>query len=462
MALRTAIDATHDEVKALGWRMLQPFRFADDDRGHVEALLSVADFPFGGRVLDVGCGVGECARLMQRARPDLDFVLVNFSARQLADCPEHFEQHLADAHALPFADESFDAVMFNAALGNMDAEVALAEAVRVLKPGGVLFLNEVARVAGDNAAMERVLCFRAQDVGALMDFMAAMGAVETALDFPQVDRYYLREHMNADAYDLAFDGTVPFLARYVKTGATGAAARFGSIFGRHERVALQFSGGKDSLATLHLMRPWWPRLTVYWCNPGDPFPETLALMDEVRALVPRFVEVAGRQREVIAADGWPSDIVPQAYTSDGNFVFGPTPFKVQSRLSCCFRALMWPMHERMLADGVTCIFRGKRSEEKDKSPTRSGDVVDGIELVYPLWNWTAADVLSFLESAKVRLPKSYRLATHSLDCMSCTAWWGEGLTRHLEAEHPVEYAERLRRITLIKSAIADEMQNCEV
>lgn len=38
----------------------------------------------------------------------------------------------------------------------------------------------------------------------------------------------------------------------------------------------------------------------------------------------------------------------------------------------------------------------------------------------------------------------------------------EGLSHFLKAKHPERYVEYVRRITLIKSAIADEMKNCEV
>jgi 3'-phosphoadenosine 5'-phosphosulfate sulfotransferase (PAPS reductase)/FAD synthetase len=56
---------------------------------------------------------------------------------------------------------------------------------------------------------------------------------------------------------------------------------------RHKpgKAVLQFSGGKDSLACLLLLRPWWDRLTVMWVNTGAAFPETLELMEAVRSRV---------------------------------------------------------------------------------------------------------------------------------------------------------------------------------
>lgn len=237
---------------------------------------------------------------------------------------------------------------------------------------------------------------------------------------------------------------------------------YSSIFARHERVALQVSGGKDSLALLHWMMPWRERFCVYWLNPGNPFPDTVELMERIRASVPHFKEVIGRQPEIIGLDGWPSDVVPIRWTRAGHYMDGAQPFKVQGRLDCCWRSLMLPMHEAMVADGITCVIRGKRSDEADKSPSRNGDVIDGIEFVYPLWDWSEENVVGYLHAHDVPLPVSYQYASHSFDCMDCTAWWRDGLSRFLEAEHPSQHAEYVRRIGLIKSAIAEEISNCEV
>lgn len=456
------IDAIHRAAHSRGWRLLQPFRFADSDDDHIRYLLNIAAFPDGAHVLDVGGGVGECSRLMQAQRPDLRFTVLNFSKEQLADCPDSLDRILADAHALPFDTESFDAVMFNAALGNMDVKVALAEACRVLKVGGTLFLNELELQRGDTAALEAFACFRAYDFKALTGFAEAMGAEVVAVNRPRAVRQYLREECGDSAsYDTAFDGIAPILCRFTKT-ATTYESTLGQLFGRRSRVAFQFSGGKDSLATLALLMPWIDRLCVYWLNPGNPFPETLELMEQVKQFVPHFKEIAGRQKQVVAEFGWPSDVVPVRWTHEGQFVFGKKDFMVQGRLDCCFKSLMQPMHDAMVADGVDCIIRGKRAEERDKSPTRSGDVVGGIELVYPLWDWTEGEVLDLLDATGFQLPESYKTAGHSLDCMDCTAWWGEGLSRFLAAKYPDPHAEYVRRVTLIKAAVAEELTNCEV
>ena len=82
--------------------------------------------------------------------------------------------------------------------------------------------------------------------------------------------------------------------------------------------------------------------------------------------------------------------------------------------------------------------------------------------MYPFWDWSEENVIGYLHAHDVPLPVSYRYASHSFDCMDCTAWWGDGLSRFLEAEYPSQHVEYVRRIGLIKSAIAEEISNCEV
>ena len=58
-----------------------------------------------------------------------------------------------------------------------------------------------------------------------------------------------------------------------------------NIIERHERIALQVSGGRDSIACLYLMRPYWDRVTVYWLDTGAAYPETVSLMQRICDMV---------------------------------------------------------------------------------------------------------------------------------------------------------------------------------
>lgn len=78
---------------AEGQRILQIFRFSEDDAEHVAALATLARFPNSAHVLDIGCGVGAVAEIMHALRPDLSFTLQNCSAAQLALCQDFPKIH---------------------------------------------------------------------------------------------------------------------------------------------------------------------------------------------------------------------------------------------------------------------------------------------------------------------------------------------------------------------------------
>lgn len=100
------------------------------------------------RVLDVGTGGGFLAILAAKAGADVTAVDISVEMLQAAkvnaqasDCEILFTQSAADR--LSFPDESFDVVMCRNVLWNMtDPEAAVAEWVRVLRPGGALFIAD--------------------------------------------------------------------------------------------------------------------------------------------------------------------------------------------------------------------------------------------------------------------------------------------------------------------------------
>ena len=97
------------------------------------------------RVLDVGCGPGDLLREMAHQHQDWDLLagfdfstgMVTKAASSAIGLPVHF--FVADAQAVPFPDRSFDVVMARHMLYHVpDIERAVAEAARVLRPGGHL------------------------------------------------------------------------------------------------------------------------------------------------------------------------------------------------------------------------------------------------------------------------------------------------------------------------------------
>lgn len=229
------------------------------------------------------------------------------------------------------------------------------------------------------------------------------------------------------------------------------------IINRHERIALQFSGGRDSIACLYLMRPYWDRITVYWLNTGSAYPETVQLAAEVRAMVPRFVEIEGRQPAIVAEFGLPSDIVPASRTPIGLVGTGAPSALIQDRYSCCLRSIMLPLHERMLSDGITLIVRGQKEADRLKGILRSGEVENGIEYLFPLEDWSNRDVMEYLEREGAPIPRFYEVMDSAPDCMTCSAWWENGAAKYLKRYHHQQYQECQRRLDVINEAVAEHI-----
>lgn len=229
------------------------------------------------------------------------------------------------------------------------------------------------------------------------------------------------------------------------------------IIDRHERIALQFSGGRDATAVIYLMRPYLDRITVYWCNTGAAYPETLAIVEKIRAMCPNFVEIDGNQPGVIQNYGIPSDIVPASHTIVGLMGSGSPGPLVQDRYSCCFRTVMLPLHERMQADGVTLVIRGQKTADRLKSPVRSGEVHDGIEYLFPIEEWSSRQLMDYLRAEGAPIARFYEVMDSTPDCITCSAFWEEGAGTYLKRYHHEHYQEYQRRLDIINVAVSEHI-----
>lgn len=104
----------------------------------LKARFLVEHIPQTGRVMEIGCGGGKLLRTLRAHRPDLD--LLGCDVRMPRARPEGFDfRQISATGRLPFDDGSLDVVLVFDVLEHVpDPDATLAEAARVLAPGGRL------------------------------------------------------------------------------------------------------------------------------------------------------------------------------------------------------------------------------------------------------------------------------------------------------------------------------------
>lgn len=106
-----------------------------------EALRAALSPAPGGTLLEVGGGTGRVGRRLGDAFKEV--VLVDLQPATLVRAPDRLGRVAGDAGGLPLASDSVDAVLAVDAFHHFhDPDAVLAEALRVLAPGGSLVVEE--------------------------------------------------------------------------------------------------------------------------------------------------------------------------------------------------------------------------------------------------------------------------------------------------------------------------------
>lgn len=229
------------------------------------------------------------------------------------------------------------------------------------------------------------------------------------------------------------------------------------------KCVLWFSGGKDSLACLHLLRPHWDLLTVMWCNTGAAFPETIEQMDRIRAMVPHFIEVKGDQPAHVELMGLPADVVPVRNTAVGKMFHQNDGVLLQPYWECCAASFWQPMQQAILDMGATLVIVGQRKAEARRNPISSGHIENGIMIRFPIEDWSEYQVFDFLRRKGVEIQKHYDYTKTSLDCWSCTAYLDEnqGRMRYMRDKHPVLWKQYEPRLHKVRAAVLAELAHVD-
>ncbi|MBN2887556.1 MAG: class I SAM-dependent methyltransferase [Chromatiaceae bacterium] len=147
----------------------------------------------GARWLDIGCGAGSYSRLLHEQGIDtlgLDYSLPSVRKAR-ARSGEGIGWLVADARALPLADACLDGVLcFGVLQALSDPEPVIEEALRVLRPGGELWIDALNLWCLPTLARllwlrlgRRAPGLRHDRPGRLLDLLRQRGALEVRLDW---------------------------------------------------------------------------------------------------------------------------------------------------------------------------------------------------------------------------------------------------------------------------------------
>lgn len=228
-----------------------------------------------------------------------------------------------------------------------------------------------------------------------------------------------------------------------------------------KRPALQFSGGKDSLACLYLLRSLVEQgLAVYWVNTGDGCPETRGVIEHVRSWVPNFIEIRSDVKAWRQQHGNPVDLLPASNTMLG-VAYGMSDVRLSGRFDCCQANLMLPLHNRMVEDGVDCVIRGTKLVDAGRVPAEGA--TPWYHIVLPLRDWSHQEVFDYLNRVKAPANPIYQhfKAISAPECMSCTAWWDDGKMAYLKARHPQLVQEHRIKLETVRAQLQEHLRNLD-
>lgn len=144
----------------------------DHSEPNAAFVARLAELGAHGRMLDLGTGPGTIPLLVCERLPDAHVVGIDLArhmleraeaARRASPWAARLEFRLADAKGLDFATASFDTVFSNTILHHIpEPQPFLAEAARVLRPGGALLVRDLYRPA-DAAGTDALVALHAAD-----------------------------------------------------------------------------------------------------------------------------------------------------------------------------------------------------------------------------------------------------------------------------------------------------------
>lgn len=184
-------------------------------------------------VVELGCGTGAFSKFVLEALPDLCLHAFDISPKAVSTAAQRLSEFRraqfreGDALSLPLGDESVDAVIGVSVLHHLPLSPCLAEIVRVLRPGGIIWFSEP-NMLNPQILLEKNIRF----IGALS---------QSSPDETAFFRWSLRRNILAAGFSHAIVRPFDFLHPLTPKSLISSAKVLGSILD-HIPGAREFSG----------------------------------------------------------------------------------------------------------------------------------------------------------------------------------------------------------------------------
>ena len=171
-----------------------------------------------------------------------------------------------------------------------------------------------------------------------------------------------------------------------------------TLFERHHRAALLFSGGKESLVLLDALRPWADRVTLLWVGVGSHARQGAFMFHHMIEWIRKrgqgwtLIELSSDLPAHWQKFGFPSRVVPLANMPGG--LTTPIEPRIHSWHVCCATLRQNPVWEYVKQHPeLTLVLHGQRRDDGNmRAPLgRLDAVLPGVEAHAPLWRWSTDD-----------------------------------------------------------------------
>jgi len=187
------------------------------------------------------------------------------------------------------------------------------------------------------------------------------------------------------------------------------------------KCAVACSFGKDSIATLHLVRQFEPDIKVVFCNTGVEYPETLAFRD-------RIVKEWNLNYYEAHPDGHTFWSLVKKYGLPRVRTDGTKPDRVPK---CCIKLKDEPAIKAYRELGIELVFTGITAAESRNRwmlQRRCGDYYftkgDKLWKCHPIMSWAVSDVLDYHIDNGIPLNELYvKFPGVRVGCMPCTSYY---------------------------------------